>query len=169
VADVRASTAQAVLFAGKNTHHAAVLFKALHAADPALRLFAPDGLTSVRFARGLGAAARATFLTAPGLDPGRYPAPGRAFFANFERRFRHPPNAHAIYGYESMLATLHAVAASRRLPGGDVSRAAVVDAFFGIRNRPSSLGVYSIDAAGDTTLPYYGGYIVQRGRLVYGP
>jgi branched-chain amino acid transport system substrate-binding protein len=169
VAGVRASDAQAVVFASADTHHAAELFKALHAAEPQVKLFAPDGLVGRRFAHGLGAAAASVFLTAPGVEPNRYPPAGRAFFAAFERRYHRRPDPHAIYGYEAMLATLQAIARSRPTRGGRVSRAAVVNAFFRIKDRPSPIGVYSIDGAGDTTLPYYGGYVVQRGRLVDGP
>jgi branched-chain amino acid transport system substrate-binding protein len=46
-------------------------------------------------------------------------------------------------------------------------RAAVVKAFFGLQNRDSVLGNYSIDAKGDTTLSRYGGLRVQDGRLVF--
>jgi len=46
-------------------------------------------------------------------------------------------------------------------------RAEVVRQIFATRTRESVLGTYSIDANGDTTLPYYGGYRVSKGRLAF--
>jgi branched-chain amino acid transport system substrate-binding protein len=60
-----------------------------------------------------------------------------------------------------MSAVLDAI----RAGGGD--RAAVVRAFFAIRDRDSVLGRYSIDANGDTTLSTYGVLRISRKRLAY--
>ena len=66
-----------------------------------------------------------------------------------------------MYGYEAMAAVLDSIE-----KGGD-DRAAVVQAFFSIKDRQSPLGTYDIDPDGDTTLSDYGGYKAKGGKLVF--
>jgi branched-chain amino acid transport system substrate-binding protein len=142
---IRALGADGVVYCGREAALAAGLFRSLHAADPRLRLFAPDALDGVSFTRRLGAAEGSTSVTAPGRRPDTYPASGREFFAAFQRRYRHPPEAHAIYAYEAMGAVLAAIARSKTASGGRANRGEVTRAFFATHNRKSPLGVYSID------------------------
>jgi branched-chain amino acid transport system substrate-binding protein len=161
---VASSGAQAVLFAGTVSDPAAPLFRDIHRHEPAMKLFAPDGLAAPPFTKHLGRAAGRTFVTAPARRPGTYPPSGERFFAGFRDRYGRAPNPFAIYAYEAMKALLYSI---REAGGAHANRGRVADAFFGIRNRHSPLGVYSIRPDGDTSLAYYGGYRVRRGKLVY--
>jgi len=43
----------------------------------------------------------------------------------------------------------------------------VIKGFYAIKNKPSVLGTYSIDADGDTTITDYGGNRVEGGKLTF--
>ncbi len=161
---VKGSGADAVFFGGPGEAGEAQLFKDLHAANPALALFGSRIMAQPAFVSKLGPAASRTFITQPVLDPKLYPPSAQQFFKDFEAKYGRAPQPMAIYGYEAMSALLAALK-----DAGDNSndRQAVIDAFFGLNNRQSVLGTYSIDDNGDTTLSDYGGYKIVAGRLLF--
>jgi branched-chain amino acid transport system substrate-binding protein len=103
-------------------------------------------------------------LTAPALGPHDYPPAGRAFLADYRRRFG-PPHPSAIFGYEAMSLMLSAISQATDDGTGRADRAGVLRALFATRARQSVLGTYSIDRDGDTTLRVFGAYGVIDGRL----
>jgi branched-chain amino acid transport system substrate-binding protein len=153
------------IFAGVTLSDAAVaLFEALHAGAPLAQLFGPDALTDPGFAAALEpATAHRTLLTslAQGATPTSRRA--RAFARDYRARYGRAPEAYAIYGYEAMRAVLTAIANSAN--NGN-RRDVVLRAFFGLRNRDSVLGRYSISAQGDTSLDRYSVEKIAGGRLV---
>jgi branched-chain amino acid transport system substrate-binding protein len=156
--------ADCVFFGGVTANKGVQLWKDLHAADPKLKLFGPDGLAEPAFTTKIGDAEAATFLTAPVLPPDQYPPAGQKFFRTFEQKYGHQPAPYAIYGYEAMMVALLAI--EKAGENGD-DRHAVVDAFFAIKDRDSVLGKYSIDPNGDTTASQEGGYRVKQGKQVF--
>ena len=165
VDDVAKAKADCVFFGAINETAAVTLFQALHAANPGLRLFAPNALATPSFATALGAALEpVTFLTSPALPAKLYPPAGRAFLRKFRQRFGSGSEAYAMYGYEAMQVALLAIR-NAGTHGGD--KQAVVNAFFAVRNRRSILGTYSIDGNGDTSLNRYGSYRIRGGRLLF--
>jgi branched-chain amino acid transport system substrate-binding protein len=162
---VGSSGADCVLYAGAAHDSAVEIFKAVHAADPAVKLFAASAVADASFARALpGSVQRVTYLTSPDLDPPLYPPAGQDFISAYRQKFGKAPEPGAIFGYEAMKVTLLAIqnAGDR---GNDP--AAVVNAMFQIKDRDSVLGRYSIDENGDTTLSDYGAYRVEHGELVF--
>lgn len=161
---IQGSGANCVFYGGSDVAQGAALFRQVHAANPRVKLFAPSTLSTPAFARAVGSAGAVTFVTTPYLEESAYPPASKRFFADYRKAYGTDPGPEAIYGYEAMSATLQAIrdAGSR---GND--RKAVVDAFFGIRDRESVLGTYSIDEHGDTTLKTYGGERVEGGKLVF--
>ncbi len=163
-AKIARSAATAVFFGMSGRDGRPELFKAIHAADPTLGLYGSHVMATSKFLTGLGPAAQRTFITQPTLDSRLYPPAGQEFYRDFKAKFGHDPQPMAIFGYEAMGALLAAIdKAGKR--GND--RQAVIDAFFGLKNRESVLGTYSIDDNGDTTRSEYGGYKVVGGRLVF--
>ena len=79
-------------------------------------------------------------------------------------RFGGDPNAYALYGYEAMSVALASIR-NAGLHGND--RQTVVNEFFATKNRDSVLGLYSVQADGETTLSRYGADRVQDGRAVF--
>jgi branched-chain amino acid transport system substrate-binding protein len=162
---VAASGADAVFYGTATPDSAARAFRALHRADPALRLYGGDALATSTFAELVGSrAGRRVLLTSPALDPRSYPPRARRFFTRFREEFGKAPEPYAIFGYESMALVLDAI--RRAGPRGN-DRNAVVDALFTVRDRESVLGTYSIDGFGDTTRREFGSLRVRDGELVH--
>jgi|GEM_PF-58661 len=161
---VQNSGADAFVFEGVSSDNSIALIQALHAALPDLLFFGSDGFKDPTFAKGIGSAAKNTYVTFPARKPGTYPPQADAFFESFRQLYGHDPTAFAIYGYEAMSVVLDALDSL----GSDANnRADVIEAVFAIEDRESALGNYSIDANGDTNLPYYGGYRIADGEFVY--
>jgi len=165
VSSLRETRAQAMVYSGIAENGAAALWRRIHRAHPRWKLLGADGVTYYGFTRRLSASsARRTYLTAPNVAPESLTSSGRAFYTPFQARFGVEPDPYAINGYEALALILDSI--DRATNPAD--RLAVIDAFFATRDRTSVLGRYSIDAFGDTTLPIYGSYRVdRRGRLVW--
>ncbi len=108
------------------------LLRALHAADPTLRLVAPAALADDDVAREIGSASMATTIVGP-------PPPRRGFVAAFERRFGRTPGAWAAYGYDAMRRVLRAIA-DAGVRGND--RRAVIEAYLGAPAPPPRMALW---------------------------
>jgi branched-chain amino acid transport system substrate-binding protein len=164
-AKVKSSGADCMFFGGITQNKGVQVFKDVHAANPTMKLFGPDGVAESAFSEKIGPSVeKMTYVTNPTLDPKLYPPSGQEFFKTYKQKYGVDPEPYAIYGYEAMKVALLAIqnAADK---GND--RAAVIDAFFKIKNRDSVLGKYSIDENGDTTLSDYGADRVKNGKLVF--
>ncbi len=158
------SGARAVFFSGNPDSGAIALWQQLHAAAPHLRLLGPSSLAEPSFAAQIGSAAAHTYLTSPLLALSLYPSPARGVLAEYRRRFHHTAGPYALYGYEAMSAVLLAIHRAGR-HGND--RETVIHKFFGIKDRASVLGRYSVLPNGDTTFSRYAVDRVHGGRLVF--
>jgi branched-chain amino acid transport system substrate-binding protein len=166
IARVREAGADAALDATGARPAAARLWRELHAADPALRLYAPAGLADPAFVAGLGAAATVAHVTRPVLPEGDDTPAAWHFARAFARRYGHAPAPEARYGYEVMRGVLAAIRrAESERTDGLVTRRDVVRAYFRTAPRDGVLGAYAIDAAGDTSLDGWGAYRVVGGSL----
>ena len=162
---IKGSGADCMFFGGIVENKAVQVWRDVHAANPTMKLFGPDGVALTDFSSKIPAsAAKVTFITNPTLDPKLYPPSAQDFFANYNKKYGKDPEPYAIYGYEAMKDALLSIqnAGSK---GND--RQAVIDQFFKIKDRDSVLGKYSIDKNGDTTLSDYGGNRVKNGKLVF--
>jgi branched-chain amino acid transport system substrate-binding protein len=159
---VAAQHPDAVLLGGTPDRGAIALWNELHAKLPHAKLFAPSTLATPTFLRGLGAAAAATYVTSPILEPSQYPAAAQRVFAEYRRTF--PGVAltpYALYGYEAMHDVLLAIA---RAGSQAAKRTALAYAFFhrlGVIH--GTIGDYTIDTHGDTSLASFDGYRVSAG------
>jgi branched-chain amino acid transport system substrate-binding protein len=162
---IKSSGADAVFTGGIIDNNAPQLYKDLHAAMPDADLFGPDGVATVDFTKEIPADVQAkTYLTAPTVSPDELPPAGQKFYKDYEAEYGEPQDQidpYAVYGYEAMDAVLDSI------DQGKDDRAAVVKAFFSIKDKDSVLGTYSIDPDGDTTLTTYGAYIAKGGKLVF--
>jgi len=162
---IKAAGADAVFAGGIIDNNGPQLFKDLNAAMPTAKLFGPDGLATVDFAKEIPTAVqKQTFLTAPTVAPDELPPTGQKFYKDYEKEYGEAQDEidpYAVYGYEAMSTTLDAIAKG----GGD--RKKTVDAFFQTKKSDSVLGPYEIDQDGDTTLTLYGAYLAKGGKLVF--
>ena len=124
-------------------------------------------MATVDFTREIPADVQAeTFLTAPTVSPDELPPAGQKFYDDYKAEYGEPQDEidpYAVYGYEAASGLdLDSIE-----KGGD-DRQAVIDALLRHRRtRSPSLGTYSIDEDGDTTLTTYGAYIAKGGKLVF--
>jgi branched-chain amino acid transport system substrate-binding protein len=162
---VRSAGADCMFFGGITQNKGVQLFSDVHAVNPDIKLFGPDGVAESPFTEKISPSVQAkTYVTAPTLDPKLYPPAAQDFYETFKQKFGKDPEPYAIYGYEAMKVALLAIQNAGD-KGND--RQAVIDAFFNIKDRESVLGKYSIDENGDTTLTDYGAYRVKDGALVF--
>lgn len=164
VRQLRADGGDAVLYAGDPTPTATAIWRALAAADPKLKLFAPAQLATAAFISSLGAAAPRAYVTNPVLPFALHPAAAQRFARDFQASFHRRATAYALYGYEAVRATLAAIHA---VGSHGADRNAVRRAFFSIRDRESVLGRYSVTPSGDTTFTAFAGERVAHGALVF--
>jgi branched-chain amino acid transport system substrate-binding protein len=121
------------------------------------KLFVPSALDDSALASALGSAKLSLYASQPGFLPRDLtPAAEQQFFKPFEAAYGHAPQTQAIFGYEAMSAVL---AVLREAGTKANARATVVHDFFGIKNRQSVLGTYSIDSNGD---PSIGPFVFSR-------
>jgi branched-chain amino acid transport system substrate-binding protein len=162
---IKSSGADCMFFGGITQNKAVQVWKDVHAANPDMKLFGPDGVAESPFTENLSESEqKVTFVTNPTLDPKLYPPSGQEFFKNYKAKFGKDPEPYAIYGFEAMSVVLDAI---ERAGDKGNDRQAVIDQFFATEDRDSVLGVYSIDENGDTTLTDYGGNIVENGALKF--
>jgi len=164
-AQVAQSGADAFFFGGGTDTGAARVFTAVAHADPTVLLFGPNAVRG----DGLHAVDRSG-RAAPhaGHDPDAAAEPaaarGGALRVRLPGQVRPRARARRDLRLRRDGAALQAIT-DAGAKGND--RAAVVKAFFAIRNRHSALGTYSIDPNGDTSLSTYSGRRVQGAKLVF--
>jgi branched-chain amino acid transport system substrate-binding protein len=162
---IKGSGADAVFTGGIIDNNAPQLYKDLRAAMPDAKLFGPDGVATVDFAKEIPAdVQKQTYLTAPTVSPEELPPEGQEFYKQFQAEYGESENQidpYATYGYEAMNVVLDAIE-----KGGD-DRQAVIEAFFQTKKEASVLGPYEIDDDGDTTLKLYGAYRARGGKMVF--
>ena len=151
---IKSSGADCMFFGGITPNKGVQVWKDVHAGNPDIKLFGPDGVAEEAFTRSSARPwrSRPTSRTRPSTQK-LYPPAAQKFFKTFEQKYGKPPEPYAIYGYEAMKVALLAIQNAGD-KGND--RQAVIDAFYKIKDRDSVLGKYSIDENGDTTLSDYG-------------
>jgi branched-chain amino acid transport system substrate-binding protein len=150
------------LLAGVASKGAVALTKDVHAALPAAKIFAPQGMCGSAWTSprdGGVPAAIDPLIECTEVTQGltAYPG-GKAFLAAYKARYPGSnPNSYAILGYEAMKLGLSTIAG---LGSNGDSKSAVLSALFATTNRHSVLGTYSFEKDGDTTLKTIGLYKV---------
>lgn len=160
VATIAAVHPDAVLVGAAAAPGTEALWRALHAALPGVKLFAPSTLATEPFLRSIGPAAATTYVTSPILELSQYPAAAQAVLGAYRARFGVAPTAYTLYGFEAMQSVLAAIVAAGS-HGAD--RHDVVKAYFKLGERNSVIGRYSINNRGDTSLSRFAGYRVGAG------
>ena len=157
---VAATRADAVLFGAEAGPGAQSVWSRLHTALPRAKLFIPSALAVPAFLVGLGAAASATDVASPYLEPDQYPPQAKAVFSAYRRTFGSAPTVYTLYGYEAMRDVLAAI---RKAGRHAADRESLRKAFFGLGTITGVIGTYRIDARGDTSMRSFDGYRVGAG------
>jgi branched-chain amino acid transport system substrate-binding protein len=161
---VGAARPDCLLLAGIASPSAVALTRALHAAVPKAKIFAPGSMCTGAWTNpkdggvpaGIGPLIECTAIT---RGVRAYPG-GKAFLAAYGERYGVlNPSPYAILGYEAMKLGLSTIAG---LGADGASKSAVLSELFATTHRVSVLGTYGFDKDGDTTLRSYGLYKVGR-------
>lgn len=157
--------ADGVLYAGTAEAEAAHVLS--QAARPSVKLFAPSALAQDAFAARLSPAAqRETYVSSPGFTASDLPPQASRFESAFKAAYGHAPAPEAVFGYEAVQALLSVLHKAGTSAG---NRGTVVHDFFGIRNRSSAIGTYSINKNGDISFVGGAPFVISRieaGKLV---
>lgn len=149
----------------------AQVFKDVAAANPATKLYGPDGVAEEAFTNpkkgGIPASvAKRTKITVATLGLEEFKKRGNRkaekFFSDYADTYgKTSPDPYAIYGYETMALALDTL---KKAGAKANDRATVVKTLVGgTKGRDSVLGTYDIDKNGDTTLTDYGLYTIKGG------
>ena len=164
VENVSKSGADAVFMAGEGNPTTARLWRELHRADPHLKLLASSGMASGPFASHLGAAAAATYMTAPLLSTGFYPPQAQFVLSAYRSAFGSSAGPWALDGYAAMRMVLDAIDSA----GKDATdRRTVISRLLGAPPQRSVLGPIAIAANGESSLDRYGIYTIENGKPTF--
>jgi branched-chain amino acid transport system substrate-binding protein len=165
-ARIAASHAGAVFVGAAPSPAVEALWREIHAALPALKLFAPSTLATTPFLRAIAPAAGATYVTSPILPLSQYPPQAQTVLADYRRLFASAPSAYSLYGYEAMASVLAAIERAHASPS---RRLNVVADYFALGERHSVIGNYRIERSGDISLSRFDGYSVGTGGTLTRP
>ena len=157
------------VWAGVTGENGVQVYKDVASAAPDAKLYGPDGVTEEAFSNpkegGIPAAVGArTKTTVATLGVEDLPAAGPTLEKYKAKYKTQTVDPYAIYGYETMALALDVL---KRAGDKANDRAEVVKQLFATKDRDSVLGMYSIDANGDTSLTDYGLYVIKDGVPTY--
>lgn len=153
-----------VYFGGTTQTNGGQIAKDLVAGGLDVKYLVPDGCYESAFIEAAGGATLEgrCYLTFGGVPADQLTGKGKEFYDAYVRRFGGQPEAYAVYGYECARVALEGV---RRAATKD--RRAIVAAIAGLQDFPGTLGTWSFDANGDTTLTVMSGNTVKDGRFAF--
>jgi len=157
------ASADAIFYGGISPSAAAAAFGAATQSNGRIKLFGSSGVDDPALASSLRSPGGGLYVAAPGFLAKDLPAAGQAFPRQFQQAYGHAPVSQAIFGYEAMAAVL---AVLREAGNSANNRGTLVREFFGIRNRQSVLGTYSIDQYGDSSVAPFVFSRLSHGTLV---
>jgi branched-chain amino acid transport system substrate-binding protein len=128
------------------------------------KLMAPDGCYEEAFITSAGASNLngRCYVTFGGLPPTEYTGEAKEYVERYRQKFGAEPEVYSIYGYEAARVALEAIRKA-----GKKDRAAIVDAAFSLEDFAGTLGTWSFDENGDTTLTTVSGNIVEDGKFKF--
>ena len=151
------------LWAGVTGENGVQVYKDVASANKTVKLYGPDGVTEEAFSNpakgGIPASVgKRTKTTVATLGVEDLPDAGPVLEKYKTTYKTQTVDPYAIYGYETMALALDVL---KRAGDKANDRAEVVKQLFATKDRQSVLGMYSIDANGDTTLTDYGLYVID--------
>jgi branched-chain amino acid transport system substrate-binding protein len=151
VAKVKKAAPEVLFFGGTSQSGAPRLARDLKAAGVTFPLVVPDGCYEVAFLDGAGADTfkmLTCYATIGGYDPSQLKGAGAAFVKKYKDKYGAEPEAYAIYGYEAAKVVLEAIKSVGKKDRDAIRKAVLATKDFD----KGSLGKWSFDADGDTTL-----------------
>lgn len=161
---IKAQAPDLIYFGGTTQSKGGQIAKDMAAVGLDAKLMVPDGCMEQAFIESAGAENLngRCFVTFGGLPPEKLQGEGKKFVDRYVQKHKVQPEAYAIYGYEAGRVALEAI---RR--AGKKDRAAIVAACLAIKDFEGSLGRWSFDANGDTTMRTISGNTVKNGKFEF--
>lgn len=161
---IRAAQVDLVYFGGTTETGAGQLAKDLAGAGAKAKLMGPDAFfnSALMSAAGDAALEGRVFVTFGGVPPEQQIGKGKVFVEAYRAKYGRMPEGYAIYAYECAKVAIDAMT---RASGKN--RAAVVAALAATTDYDGTLGRWSFDANGDTTLTTMSGNIVKGGQFQF--
>jgi branched-chain amino acid transport system substrate-binding protein len=162
VTKMRAVAPDLVYFGGTTQTNAGQIAKDIVAGGLSAKYLVPDGCREDAFIEAAGANTLAGrgFITFGGVPPEQMSGKGLDFLAAYRQAFSAEPQAYALYGYEAGRVVLAAIEKA-----GKKDRGAVVEALRTTKDFSGTLGTWSFDANGDTTLRILSVSTVENGKF----
>ncbi len=162
ITKMRALSPDLVYFGGTTQTGAGQIAKDLVAGGLKATLLVPDGCREDAFIEAAGAKTLEgrTFITFGGVPPEQFTGKAAEFLTAYKAAFASEPQAYAVYGYEAGRVVIDAI---RR--AGSKDRLKIIAALAATKDFPGTLGTWSFDENGDTTLKVMSVSGVENGRF----
>jgi branched-chain amino acid transport system substrate-binding protein len=156
-----------VYFGGITQQNAGQLWRDLRAAMADVKLMGPDGIYEDAFIEAAGEAAEGTYITFGGIGPENYEGAAAEFRDTYREKYGEL-QGYTIYGYEAANVVFDAIerASKAGAKTAEELRKGVLDALADWKDYEGTLGTWSFDANGDTSLTVFAGFEVQDGKFV---
>jgi branched-chain amino acid transport system substrate-binding protein len=164
VTKIKSTGADLVYFGGTTQSGAGQLAKDLVAGGAKAKFMGPDGCRETAFIESAGKDnldGRA-YVTFGGLPPAQLKGKGREFYEAYKKKYKAEPEAYAVYGYECAKVLLDALDRVAGNPTREAVRAAVA----ATKDFEGSLGKWSFDENGDTSLKVMIVEEIKNGQFV---
>lgn len=164
VTKIKDMGAQLVYFGGTTQTNAGQIAKDLVAGGVDAKFMSPDGTYEHAFIEAAGAEnleGRA-FITFGGIPPNQLTGKGKEFYENYKAKYNAEPEGYATYAYEATKVVLDAIERA-----GKKDRLAITEAVRNTEDYEGTLGVWSFDENGDTTLKTMSGNTVKDGKFEF--
>lgn len=155
-----------VYFGGITQQNAGQLWRDIKAAMPDVKLMGPDGILEDAFIEAAGEAAEGTYITFGGGGPENYTGDPAKFRDEYKAKYGEL-QAYTIYGYEAANVVFDAIDKASKAGAKTAAelRKGVLDQLANWKDYKGTLGTWSFDANGDTSLTTFYGFEVQSGKF----
>ncbi len=153
-----------VYFGGTTQSNAGQLAKDIRLVGINAKFMVPDGCFEQAFIQAAGKEILEgrTFVTFGGVPPARLTGKGKDFYERYKKQYGAEPEGYSVYGYEATKVVLQAIERA-----GKKDRKAILQAVAQTKEFDGSLGIWSFDLNGDTTLTTMSGNVVQNGDFSF--
>lgn len=158
---IKAKEPDLVYFGGTTQSNGGQLAKDIRQSGYAGKFMVPDGCIENAFVDSAGAdnVNDTTYGTFGGKPADMLTGRGAEFYKNYKAKFNSEPEVYAVYGYEAGRAAVDAI---RR--AGKKDREAVRQAVAQTKDFDGTLGRWSFDENGDTTVRTMSGFVIKNGE-----
>ena len=168
---IAAAEPDAIYFGGIIENNAAQIIKDKVGAgmsNEEVAFIGPDGIFVDELLTQAGDDAEGIWITFGGLPESELSAEGQEFVENYESTYDDAIQPYTVYAYEAANVMLDAIERASEEAGGEVpDREAVVQQVFATEDYEGSLGTWSFDEDGDTTLTELSIQRVEDGEFTY--